>query len=298
MVLISNALIAQPVITLQKATKLPFFQSITALEYFDRSIMAIGNDATRIFMLNENHDVLDSLSLFEYPQQLNKPLGHAGIQATAIVTVANNPALLIMGSGEQRTDKSDIWLFPLRGKSYSELYTPALSIADFFKRIKRMGIDNIAIEGAAEVKGNIVLANAASANSKKNHLILTEFDFWEKGAITNIIVSELQLPAGKDIRVTGLEFDAKEDLLMFSASSINNSNSFVGIIQKASKKLQQPAISVNYLLSLQEKIPELEGKKLQSICLGKTNNPGEIILHVCAIDSQKQCYVYRLSMKQ
>jgi len=298
MVLTSNLLIAQPVITLQKATQLPFFQSITALEYFDRSIMAIGNDATRIFVLNENHEVLDSLSLFDYPKKIGKPLGNAGIQATAIVTVANNPALLIMGSGEQRTDKSDIWLFPLKGKTYSELYTPALTIPDFFKRIRKMGVAQVSIEGAAEVNGRIVLANAAATTNDINHFIVTEFDFWAKGAMADITVIELKVPPAKNIRVTGLEFDAKEDLLLFSASSINNSNGYIGIIQQASKKMKQPTIATNYLLSLHDKVPALNGQKLQSICLGKSTIPGEIILHVCAIDANSQCFVYKLSMKQ
>lgn len=298
MVLTSSHLLAQPVITLQKATQLPFFQSITALEYFDRSIMAIGNDATRIFVLNENHEVLDSLSLFDYPKKVGKPLGDAGIQATAIVNVAGTPALLIMGSGEHRSDKSDIWLFPLKGKTYSELYTPALTIPDFFKRIKKMGIDKVAIEGAAEVNGNIVLANAAADVNDKNHFIVTEFDFWAKGATANITVTELQVPAAKDIRVTGLEFDAKEDLLLFSASAANYGNGYIGIVQQASKKMKQPTITADYVLSLHEKVPELDGKQLQSICLGKSTVSGEIILHVCAIDANKQCYVYRLSMKQ
>lgn len=260
--------------------------------------MAIGNDATRIYILNDQHEVLDSLSLFDYPKKVDKPLGDAGIQATAIVTLAGTPALLIMGSGQQRTDKSDIWLFPLKGKSYSEVYTPALTIPDFFKQMKRKGIGYIDIEGAAEVNQHIVLANAASEKNKLNHFVVTEFDFWAKGATASLQVIALQNTGITPLRVTGLEFVIPEDLLLFSASSFDKQQSFIGLIEHATKRLKAPQIIPDYVLPLQSTIPELSGKKLQSICLGQSSQPGEIIIHVCALDDNDDCYIYKLLMKR
>lgn len=304
MVLTSSTVWAQPKLSVQKITVLPYFHSISALEYHDKTIMAIGNDATRILLLSEDHSILDSIALFDY---LNKPqeknTNSNGIRATAVVTVANTPTLLIMGSGENRMDKSDIWLFPLKGKSYSELYTPAINIPDFYKRMRRLGITQINIDGAAEIKDHILLANAATAANSNNHFVLTEFDFWTKGATADLRIIKLNSDVKQPIRVSGLEYDVAEDLLLFSASSIPTSSnesveSYIGLIENISSKLKQPSIRPDYLLPIYDIMPDMKGKQLQSICLGKQKNSGETIIHVCGIDANNSCYVYRFGMRR
>jgi hypothetical protein len=293
---------AQPSFTLLKATELASFQTVSALEYYDKTLMAVGNNATRILLLNSDHKILDSLSLFNYPNQTDIANIGTGIQATAVIDLNGKPALLIMGSGERRSDKSDVWIFPLTSRSHSQVYSPSFAIPDFFKRLKKSGIPFINIDGAAQVSDRIVLANAANKQNNENHFIITEFDFWTKGATADIHTMSVNNPS-LPYSISGLEYDANKDFLLFSAVGlpINNQQDgtkkgYVGFIQSASTKLKGFNISPDYLLDLDASIPILAGKNVQSICLENTKDARVSVIHLCAIDDKGKCFVYKIAI--
>jgi hypothetical protein len=303
MLLTSSLTTAQPKLQLLQSTPLPYFRNLTALEYYDKTIMAIGNDATRIMLLNRQHTMLDTLQLFDYKSKPDKGLAPGGIQATAVVTLENKPFLLIMGSGQPRADKSDIWLFPLQSRHFSEVYIPSFAIPDFFQRMRKAGVKDINIEGAAAIGNRMVLANSANAKSRDNFLVVTEFDFWTNSWQVDLHLSKLEL-GRPGMKVSGLEYDKHQDVLLFSATTVAHSkaNSKVqpqlGVVLNASRRIHQRSIRPDYLLNVAQAISEVGNQTLESICLedDQTEKSGSI-LHLCASDAAGKCYIYKLNVK-
>lgn len=303
MLLTSSFLQAQPKLQLLQSTPLPYFRNLTALEYHDKTVMAIGNDATRIMLLNRQHTMLDTLQLFDYKSKPDKGLAPGGIQATAVVTLENKPVLLIMGSGQPRADKSDIWLFPLQSRHFSEVYIPSFAIPDFFKRMRKAGVKDINIEGAAAIGKRMVLANSANAKSSDNFLVVTEFDFWTNSWQVDLHLSKLELD-GSGMTVSGLEYDKQQDVLLFSATTVAHSKADskvqpqLGVVLNASRRINQRSIRPDYLFNVAQAIPEVVNQTLQSICLEDDQaEKGGSILHLCASDPAGKCYIYKLSVK-
>ncbi|MCU0334609.1 MAG: hypothetical protein MUF62_06105 [Chitinophagaceae bacterium] len=303
MLLTNNAAPAQPTLQLVQRTPLPYFKNLTALEYHDKTVMAIGNDATRIMLLSRQHKMLDTLQLFDYKNKPDKSPPAGGIQATAVVTLENKSVLLIMGSGQPRADKSDIWLFPLQTRHFSEVYIPSFAIPDFFKRMQKAGVKEINIEGAAAIGKRMVLANSATARSKDNFLVVTEFDFWTNSLQVGLHLSKLDLD-DPSMTVSGLEYDKQQDVLLFSATATDNSNATagsqpkIGVILSASKRMNERSIRPDFLFSVATVVPEAGNQALRSICLEDDQaEKGSSMLHLCATDSGGKCYIYKLSIK-
>lgn len=303
MLLTSSHTTAQPKLQLLQSTPLPYFRNLTALEYHDKTVMAIGNDATRIMLLSRQHKMLDTLQLFDYKSKPGKGLAPGGIQATAVVALEDKPVLLIMGSGQPRADKSDIWLFPLQSRHFSEVYIPSFAIPEFFKRIQKAGVKDINIEGAAAIGKRMVLANSATTTSNENILVVTEFDFWTNSWQVDLHLSKLELEE-PGMSVSGLEYDKQQDVLLFTATAAAHSKADagvqpkIGVVLEASRRINQRIIRPDYLFNLAHAIPEVGNQTLQSICLeDDQTEKGGSILHLCASDPAGKCYIYKLSVK-
>lgn len=288
----------QVVSTIEKITPLPASLSpVSAIEHFNKTLMVIGNNATHILLLNNEHKILDSLSLFDYLDAAEMKNLKSSMQATAIIRVESQPLLLIMGSGKPSKDKSDIWLLPLNSKNYSKIYLPTYAIPDFYSRLKKAGIATINIDGSAQLGNRILLANAGTGK-KPNQLINTEFDFWNKGISADFKIIDLTIP-DDNLLVSGLEYDNANDMLFFSATPKENKNNtapYIGYIFEASKKILQKEIKPDGWLSLAQLNQALALQSIQSVCVEQEANKGKTRLHICVNDKSGLGFVAKMEI--
>jgi hypothetical protein len=298
MLLIQIDALGQAVATIEKITPLPAsLAPVSAIEHFNKTLMVIGNNATHILLLNNEHKILDSLSLFDYLDAAEMQDLKSSMQATAIIRVESQPLLLIMGSGKPSKDKSDIWLLPLNSKNYSKIYQPTYAIPDFYTRLKRAGIASINIDGSAQLGNRILLANAGTGK-KPNQLINTEFDFWNKGISADFKIIDLTMPHD-NLMISGLEYDNANDMLIFSATPKDNKNNTVasiGYIFEASKKMQQKEIKPDGFLSLAQLNNQLTLHSMQSVCVEQEDTKGTTRLHICVNDQSGLGFVAKIGI--
>jgi uncharacterized protein YjiK len=90
----------------------------------------------------------------------------------------------------------------------------------FIKQLIETEIDEVNIEGVASTKEAIIFANRANIKNPINHLIFTASSFPDTAASSSTIIRKLILPNNKYVAgVSGLAYDAGNDLLLFTAST-------------------------------------------------------------------------------
>ena len=291
-------LMGQMVSTIEKITPLPkSLYPVSAIEHFNKTLMVIGNNATHILLLNTDHKILDSLSLFDYLDTKELKDLQSGMQATAVIKIESYNVLLILGSGQPKDYKTDVWLLPFKSKNYSKIFQSTYAIPDFYKRLKKAGVASINIDGATQLGNRILLANAGTGKNP-NQLINTEFDFWNKGVTADFNLINLTLP-DNSLLVSGLEYDDGNDMLIFSATpkeNKNNSAPYIGCLFEASKKIKQKEIKPDAWLNLTQLSEQLAIQSMQSVCVEQQATKGKTRLHLCVNDKEGKAFVAKMEI--
>ena len=257
---------------LKEIKKIDHYPSASGIEYFNNNFYVIGDDANELLILGNNLHPIDSIQLYSFSEKrIPKPV-KADLEA---IIITKNNKLLLVGSGSLSPYRNTAWIIDPVTKQKD-----SIRLDTFYNRLLLYGIKEINIEGACAIPGFIILSNRGSKGYHKNHLILTNENFWENQANAPISI----ILAGSDADstlfngISGLTYSIKSDQLILTVSTEDTRNnmddgaigkSYLWIIKNISSKKDWKAINPDVIIDLEAIDHQFKGQKIESVCIEK-----------------------------
>lgn len=285
-------------IKLLKSTYFPHYSSASSLAFHHNRLYVIGDDAPLMLVVNKKHKIKDSLRLFKGNSQRLDKGTKPDLEAAALLQKENETFLFAFGS-QSGGARNIVLRLTLDNNAKRDL-------KHFSNTLKAEGIAIPNIEGAAVVGDRMVLSNRANISQKWNHLIIAPIDE-EKGFTSQRPkVIALQLPPSKEvIGISGLEYLAEKDLMLFTASTELTRNAFedgeigdsyIGYIQNFSQQLKQSTIKIDTLINLTPVLKQKDLQKIESVAVEKVRG-NAITLHLASDNDDGSSYLFRMRLK-
>ncbi len=292
-------------IQLLKFLSLKGFPSGSAFTWYEEKLYLVGDDATHLLILDKNYEPINSITLFNHPEKrIPKPL-KADLEASTLIKVKGKDHLLVLGSASREERKKVILILLVKSDrnepSFREYYT-----GEFVSRLISGGIKEINFEGVTTLEDHMVLATRGHAAYPKNHLIVTNPDFWERQKETPVSFIEL-LPfahVSGFIGVSDLFYLKSNNVLLVTLSSeaTTNSyedgaigNSYLGWIKGVTQKINNPEVALDGLINLTDVSPEFIGEKIEGICVESVTRQG-CIIHLVSDNDQGESKLFKIKM--
>lgn len=245
------------------------------LEFLNDTIYLIDDDASDLVVLNKKWQKQAVHHLLVNGDAKILPKSKSDFEATTIVVVNSIPRLLVLGFDATDNHHKAILV------NLDDLTKEEFDISEFYKRLKEtVGVINI--ESAAIVLGKLVLCNRDHKAAPENHIIITDVDFWKNQATAEITTISFDLPQTPKqvVGLSGLTYSYQNDwlvatLLTENGSPANNSatgDSYLAIIENASRKVVRKKMKVNTLFHLSELNEAFAGQNIQSVCIRTEKN--------------------------
>ena len=289
-------------IKLSDYKEVPSFPSGSGIEFYDNNVFLVGDDSREVLVLNKRWKEMERVPLLPGTDNRMPKQTKSDLEATTIVTINRIPRLLVLGSGSLERNRNKAILFNLDSYLKDEF-----DLTAFYNRIGKAGIKTLNVEAAAMVEDHILLGNRGNRKNPLNQLIITRNAFWKHQQQAEISIVDLELPLkdSKGIGISGLAYSLLNDTLIFTASTELTDNavddgsigdSYLGIIENASRKIGRKSLKVNELINLGEVHELFKGFKIESACIQseKTNN---LKLHLVADNDTGKSYLFKLRLK-
>jgi hypothetical protein len=242
-----------------------------------------------MLVLNTDYQEIDSIKLFDYSEKRIPKAEKTDFETAVLVNVNDKIHLLILGSAS-RKEREKGMLIPIADASLPQLQT--FSNAEFINRVRMKGIGEINIEGATCIGDHLILSNRGNNANQKNHLIITEKDFWLRQNEVAFSILSVVIPFNtKEFPgISELCYVESKDILLFTMSSEATNNayddgvigdSYIGWVTGINQKLQEPDIMLDGLINLSEVDADFKGEKIEGVCIESANG-NELILHLIA----------------
>lgn len=278
------------------------FPSGSALEFFDDRLYVVGDDAKQVLILTKRWKELGRIPMFEHPDARIPKDEKADLEASALVRKGDVPTLLLLGSGSLAQHRNKCFLVNVQDESMEEI-----NLQVFYDRIRHEGIPELNIEAASVVNEYMIFCNRGNLTHRENHFIITKQEFWKNQEQVELIVLpfDLDLPGEEVVGVSGLTFSIKNDWLIFTASTeITDSaykdgdigESYIGIIENASRKIGRKKMKVNHLMPLSAVNKAFREKKIESVCIQKDKS-SKLKLHLVADNDTGITYLFKIRLK-
>jgi len=282
--------------------EVPSFPSGSGIEFYDDKVFLVGDDSREVLVLNKRWKELERVPLLPGTETRVPKATKSDLEATTIVTINRIPRLLILGSGSLAPNRNKAILFNLDSYLKDEF-----DLTVFYNRISKAGIKNLNIEAAALVEDHILLGNRGNRKNPANQLIITRNAFWKHQQQAEISLVDLDLPL-KDIKgigISGLAYSLLNDCLIFTASTEQTDNavddgalgdSYLGIIENASRKIGRKSLKVNELINLGGVHELFKGFKIESVCI-QSEKTNRMKLHLVADNDTGKSYLFKVRLK-
>lgn len=292
-------------LTLTDFKELSTFPSGSGIEYYDEKVFLVGDDAKEVLVMNKRWKELQRIPLFESTEARIPKKIKSDLEATTVIVVNGIPRLLILGSGSREEHRNKAILLDL-----DEYRKEEFDMTVFFDRIKAAGITDLNIESAATLaEGHIIMGNRGHKKNPDNHLIITKNTFWKHQADAELEILPIKFP-GKDNKfknagISGLTYSALNDWLIFTASTEDTNNavddgaigdSYLGIIENASRKIGRKDMKVNEIITLRESEKSLKGYKIESVCV-QSEKTGRLKLQLVADNDDGVSCLFKVRLK-
>jgi hypothetical protein len=294
-----------PTFQLLKLLLLMDFPSGSSINYYNEKLYLVGDDASHILILDSNYEKVDSIKLFDHSEKRIPKTKKRDFEASTVVTDNGKSYLLVLGSASRESRKK-VMLVPLLSSTFHEPSFTEYYDGEFITRLVASGIQEVNIEGVTLVGDRIVLANRGNSSNPKNHLIVTESNFWEKQKESRVNVSRLLSPAGRGgfIGISALFYLKQNDVLLVTLSSevTSNSyddgaigNSYIAWIDNITQKINNPDLKLDGLINLADADKAFKGEKIEGICVESTMNE-EFILHLISDNDKGESKLFKVKM--
>jgi hypothetical protein len=297
-----------PTVQLLQFLLLANFPSGSSINYYENKLFLLGDDARTILVLDKSYRAIDSIRLFDYPEKRIPKSKKADLESSAIVTVAGVRHLLALGSASTE-DRKRFLLIPLTSDGLIDHSKPLLTdtMKEFIARVTKAGINEVNLEGAFVREDNLILANRGNRNSPKNHLIVTEGNFWvrQKEAALRILPIELPGSRGEFLGISELCYLKSKDVFLFTFTSEATTNayddgvigsSYIGWISNAATKLTHAKLNLDGMINLSEVNREFKSQKIEGLCVEWADND-EILLHLISDNDNGESKLFKVLLK-
>jgi hypothetical protein len=277
---------------------LPDYPSASAVEYLDGKLYVMGDDATKLLVLDTNFNAIDSILLFNYPnKRIPKDIKH-DIESMMMLSNDSNK-LLLFGSGSLTPYRDSVVIvdFATRKKE-------SKAITDFYNLVKSKGIQELNIEGAAHTDLGFVLANRGHLGWPKNNLI---FAMWLRPEPASMDVIQVKgiSDSSSFQGISGLAYSMRNDALIMTASTEQTASSladgaigksYIWIIKKLSYAIGKAELSPDIVIDFEEIDPVFKGQKIESVTI--LNETKESLRLVLVADNDNgSSTIFKLSIK-
>ena len=263
------------------------FPSASAIEFYQGKLFVFGDDAPYLLVLNTAYEKIDSLHFWSKPGKISKEDKH-DIESAFIANWNNE--LVLYGVGSMSAEKR--WgalAYNLNDRSLTDV--SLFNVGFTFPKIK-----TINIEGSCTVGDTIIFSNRANLTTPVNHLLV----HYRKNNIAAISVTlpKTEITAG----VSGLYYVKEKDMLLLTASeeetkdAINDGmigESYLGIINRFSKRLNDTTLKPDQFIKLSDIHPEFSRQKIESVCAEKPGTD-ELILHLVADNDNGKSRIFKM----
>ncbi len=289
-------------ITFEK-TKTLSYPSGSGLTYCNNKIYLIGDDATSVLITDTAFTIIDSIKIFDSLQQKIPKTVKPDLEAATVVSVNKSREILLVGSGSLTPYRNKCWLINPDTKQKRKI-----DLTEFYKRIKKEGIEILNIEGVTATPGGIILASRGNKTSTANYLIFTANNFWDKQTTAPIKI--IKAGANYDTAffsgVSGLEYSLMSDNLLLTISTENTYNTFddgaigknyLWVIKNISNKENAAAINPNKIIDLDLLDKRFQGHKIESVSiLQETKKTMQLAL--VADDDNGTSVLFKITIKK
>lgn len=256
--------------SIQKTQFYPQMPSASGAEFYNGHLFVMGDDTNRVFILNQNGDIQQEITLFESPYTGRIPKREKpDLEAMCIVERKGDKYFFLLSSGSKKHNRDDYFL--VKTTDYQEIKRK--SLGDFYDKLRKdERLVEVNIEAAETYKGEIILFNRGGM-AQPNFLVLTEDLLSEKPhyELFKMDIPKIQdIPAG----ISGAAYIAELDIFLISASGEITSNaiddgtivgSLIGVMRNFSKKIKKQ----DFHLDEYKILSEIPTQKIESLCVTK-----------------------------
>lgn len=287
-------------IKLQEFKELADFPSGSGIEYFNEKLYVVGDDAKDILVLDKKWKKETSIPLFDSAELRIPKKIKADLESTTIIEVNKIPRLLILGSGSTLNRNRAILV------NLDDHLKEELDITSFYNQMKD-DLEHVNIESSATILGKLLLGNRGNTSSPENTIIVTDMDFWRhpEKAEWNKVSFDLPNTDGKVLGLSGMAYSHKNDWLIctMSTEATDNSyddgaigDSYLAIVENASRKISRKKMNVNDLINLSEVDEAFKGYKMESAAI-LSEKDGRIKMHLVADNDTGKSFLFRVRLK-
>lgn len=288
------------IITLLKFLLLSEYPSGSSINYYDGHLYVIGDDASKLLVLDSNYSEVGSVPFFDYKEKRIPKAEKTDLETAVILDIDGQKNLLALGSAATKERERAV-LLPLPISDNKPQY---IAYTSFIKRLQQ--IPEINIEGAAVAGDRFILSNRGNESHPVNHLIVTTNDFWKRQEEATITVSNLVIPFSLPgfAGVSELCYVEQEDVLLILLSSEATGNayddgaigdSYIGWVNHISQKLDGIDVLLDGIVNLSDVDPAFKGEKMEGICLSAVTDNGWY-LHLVADNDQGASRLFHIKL--
>jgi hypothetical protein len=285
-------------ITLIKKTHFSHFPSASSIEYYNNRLYVFGDDAPKMLVLDNEHNLVDSMQLFPTRKDVMKKGDKADLESSFLFTEEGKTTLVAMGS--------------FSSKERREIVEITFGDKVRLKDVKRGDVDLIDkkikepnIEGATLIGNKLVLANRANKTHRTNYLLVSNFDGKDLLKSKQQHIISVNLPITKNVRgVSGLSYIKDNDLLLFTLTTEKTDDSikdgeigesYLGIIYNVSTKIKDNAIKPDRLLPLSQILETKEYQKIEAVTV-ESGSAKELLLHLTADNDNGKSNLFKIKV--
>lgn len=255
---------------LKEVKTIPAYPSASAIEFINKQFFIIGDDANNLLVLDSNFIILDSVNLYSFTEKRIPKSTKPDLES---ITTIPGTKLLVLGSGSVMPFRNTGWIIDPLTKQKENI-----RLDTFYQRLLLNGLSELNIEGVVAIPGSIILSNRGNKSYRKNHLVITKNNFWNKQEATPVTIIPIGINDDSTAfnGVSGLGYSRKTDKLLLTVSTENTRNnvddgaigkSYLWIVNSISSKLNWKAINPNKIIDLEKIDPRFKGQKIESVCI-------------------------------
>ena len=260
--------------------KLDNYPSASSIEYIDGKLYLMGDDATKLLVLDTNLNVVDSIPLLSYSgNRIPKDI-KPDLEASAL----NADNLFLFGSGSLSPYRNSGWKYNLKTRE-----NDSINLEPLYSKAKDSGLEQINVEGACFVSGKLIFVTRGNKGYPKNHLIITDEKFWNNDSNFQISVIPFADQKYSPFKgISGLCYAKESDKLILTVSTEDTKNSYddgaigqsyLWVIDDISTKLNSKTLSSKRVIDLEYIDSRFKGQKIESATvIGETNTLIHLVL--------------------
>jgi hypothetical protein len=288
---------------LEAVNEIRNFPSASGIEYLNKQLYVVGDDATHLIVLDTNFTTRDSIILYPYSGKRIDKATKPDLEAISSVRSEQRNKLFAIGSGSLAPYRNQGWLIdPFRNAADS------FRMDSFYLRLRQLGLKEINIEGMASIPGTVLFSNRGNKAWPHNHIIVTTPRFWEFQGNTSISLincgtnSDTSTFAG----ISGMGYAATSDWLFLTASTEDTRSStedgaigksYLWIIKSIVSKQEWEAINPNTIIDLESIDSRFKGHKIESVTVLRETRK-TVLLALAADNDDGSSTLFRLLIQK